>query len=48
MPAGVAIENVITGDDMHAAVMKASMTADAIVMAAAIADYKPKSTQTSK
>jgi phosphopantothenoylcysteine decarboxylase/phosphopantothenate--cysteine ligase len=48
MPAGVTIENVITGDDMHAAVMKASMTADAIVMAAAIADYKPKSTQTSK
>ena len=48
MPAGVAIENVITGDDMHAAVMKASMTADAIVMAAAIADYKPKSTHISK
>ena len=48
MPAGVAIENVITGDEMHAAVMKASMTADAIVMAAAIADYKPKSTHTSK
>ena len=48
MPAGVAIENVITGDDMHAAVMKASMTADAIVMAAAIADYKPKSTHSSK
>jgi phosphopantothenoylcysteine decarboxylase/phosphopantothenate--cysteine ligase len=47
MPAGVAIENVITGDDMHAAVMKASMTADAIVMAAAIADYKPKSTHSS-
>ena len=48
IPAGVTIENVITGDDMHAAVMKASMTADAIVMAAAIADYKPKSTQNSK
>ena len=48
MPAGVNIENVITGADMHAAVMKASMTADAIVMAAAVADYKPKSTQTAK
>ena len=48
MPAGVQIENVITGDDMHAAVLKASMTADAIVMAAAIADYKPKSTQSAK
>ena len=48
MPAGVTIENVITGDDMHAAVMKAAMTANAIVMAAAVADYKPKLTQTSK
>lgn len=48
MPAGVTIENVITGDDMHAAVMKASMSADVIVMAAAIADYKPKTTQISK
>jgi phosphopantothenoylcysteine decarboxylase/phosphopantothenate--cysteine ligase len=48
MPAGVKIENVITGDDMHSAVMHASMTADAIVMAAAVADYKPKSTQTAK
>lgn len=48
MPAGVNVEYVVTGDDMHAAVMKASMTADAIVMAAAIADYKPKSTHSSK
>jgi len=48
MPAGVEVVNVITGDDMHAEVMKASMTADAIVMAAAIADYKPKSTHSSK
>lgn len=48
MPAGVTIQNVVTGDEMHAAVMKASMTADVIVMAAAIADYKPKSTHDSK
>lgn len=48
MPVGVTIQNVITGDDMHAAVMKASMTADVIVMAAAIADYKPKTTYDSK
>ena len=48
MPVGVSIKNVITGDDMHAAVLKASMSADAIVMAAAIADYKPKSTHSSK
>jgi phosphopantothenoylcysteine decarboxylase/phosphopantothenate--cysteine ligase len=33
---------------MHAAAMKASMTADAIVMAAAVADSKPKATQTAK
>lgn len=48
MPAGVKVEAVITGDDMHAAVMEASMSADAIVMAAAVADYKPKSTQSAK
>ena len=48
MPAGVEVVDVITGDDMHAAAMKASMTADAIVMAAAIADYKPKTTHSSK
>ncbi len=47
-PAGVAIVNVITGDDMHAAVLKSAMTADVIVMAAAVADYKPKFAQTSK
>jgi len=48
MPAGVIIENVVTGDDMHASVIAASMTADAIVMAAAVADYKPKLTQSVK
>ena len=48
MPAGVVVQNVVTGDQMHTAVMKASMTADAIVMAAAVADYKPKTTQNSK
>ena len=48
MPAGVVVQNVVTGDQMHAAVMKASMTADAIVMAAAVADYKPKTTHNSK
>jgi phosphopantothenoylcysteine decarboxylase/phosphopantothenate--cysteine ligase len=48
MPAGVQIENVVTGDDMHEAVFKAAMTTDVIVMAAAIADYKPKSTEKAK
>ena len=48
MPAGVQIKNVVTGDDMHEAVFKAAMTADVIVMAAAIADYKPKSTEKAK
>ena len=48
LPAGVTIVNAVTGDDVHTAVMKASSTADVIVMAAAIADYKPKVTQNSK
>ena len=48
LPAGVTIFNAVTGDDVHTAVMKASSTADVIVMAAAIADYKPKVTQNSK
>jgi phosphopantothenoylcysteine decarboxylase/phosphopantothenate--cysteine ligase len=48
LPAGVTIVNAVTGDDVHATVMKASSTADVIVMAAAIADYKPKVTQNSK
>ena len=48
LPAGVTIVNAVTGDDVHATAMKASSTADVIVMAAAIADYKPKVTQNSK
>ena len=48
LPAGVTIVNAVTGDDVHTTVMKASSTADVIVMAAAIADYKPKVTQNSK
>jgi phosphopantothenoylcysteine decarboxylase/phosphopantothenate--cysteine ligase len=48
LPAGVTIVNAVTGDDVHATVLKASSTADVIVMAAAIADYKPKVTQNSK
>ena len=47
-PAGVTVIDVVTGDDMHAAVLNCVMTADVIVMAAAVADYKPKFTQTSK
>jgi phosphopantothenoylcysteine decarboxylase/phosphopantothenate--cysteine ligase len=48
LPAGVTIVNAVTGDDVHATILKASSTADVIVMAAAIADYKPKVTQNSK
>lgn len=48
LPAGVTIVKAVTGDDVHSAVMKASQTADVIVMAAAIADYKPKVSQNSK
>ena len=48
LPAGVTVVSAVTGDDVHAAVMQASQAADVIVMAAAIADYKPKVTQNSK
>jgi phosphopantothenoylcysteine decarboxylase/phosphopantothenate--cysteine ligase len=48
LPAGVTVVSAVTGDDVHAAVMQVSQAADVIVMAAAIADYKPKVTQNSK
>ncbi len=48
LPVGVTIVNVITGDDMLSQALKSASTADVIVMAAAVADYKPKIKQTSK
>ncbi|MDP4589354.1 MAG: bifunctional phosphopantothenoylcysteine decarboxylase/phosphopantothenate--cysteine ligase CoaBC [Candidatus Nanopelagicales bacterium] len=48
LPVGVEIVNVITGDDMLTAVLNCATNADVIVMAAAVADYKPKIRQTTK
>jgi len=40
-PAGVTVEMVRSASDMHAAVMRASADADVVIMAAAVADYRP-------
>ena len=40
-PAGVRVEAVRSASDMHAAVTRAAAGADAVVMAAAVADYAP-------
>lgn len=40
-PAGVQVTRVRSARDMHAAVMVATVSADAVVMAAAVADYGP-------
>ena len=48
LPVGVEIVNVITGEDMLTAVLNCATNADVIVMAAAVADYKPKVRHTTK
>jgi phosphopantothenoylcysteine decarboxylase / phosphopantothenate---cysteine ligase len=40
-PAGAKLVNVITSDEMHAAVHKAVRACDVLVMCAAVSDYKP-------
>jgi phosphopantothenoylcysteine decarboxylase / phosphopantothenate---cysteine ligase len=40
-PAGVRLESVRSAADMHAAVTRAASDADAVIMAAAVADYAP-------
>ncbi|WP_371748951.1 bifunctional phosphopantothenoylcysteine decarboxylase/phosphopantothenate--cysteine ligase CoaBC [Aquihabitans sp. G128] len=40
-PAGVAVRAVDTADEMHAAVAELAPAADVVVMAAAVADFKP-------
>ena len=40
-PPGAKLVNVITSDEMHAAVHEAVRDCDALVMCAAVADYKP-------
>jgi phosphopantothenoylcysteine decarboxylase / phosphopantothenate---cysteine ligase len=42
-PAGVKIERVVSAADLRAAVLAAAAGADAVVMAAAVADYRPQS-----
>ena len=41
-PAGLSIEEVSTAEEMRAAVLTAFEDADAVVMAAAVADFRPK------
>ena len=40
-PAGVKVVRVVTADEMRDAVRQAALSADAIVMAAAVADFRP-------
>ena len=47
-PVGVKLESVATARDMHEAVMRLTPEADALVMAAAVADYAPAETATQK
>jgi phosphopantothenoylcysteine decarboxylase/phosphopantothenate--cysteine ligase len=42
-PLGVDVVRVETADEMHAAVAGRSLDADVVVMAAAVADFRPKS-----
>jgi phosphopantothenoylcysteine decarboxylase / phosphopantothenate---cysteine ligase len=41
-PAGVEVERVRSAEEMHAAVMRHAQDADVVVMAAAVADYRPE------
>jgi phosphopantothenoylcysteine decarboxylase / phosphopantothenate---cysteine ligase len=42
-PAGVKVERVVSAAELRAAVLAAAAGADAVVMAAAVADYRPQS-----
>jgi phosphopantothenoylcysteine decarboxylase/phosphopantothenate--cysteine ligase len=42
VPDGVVVDRVETAADMEAAVLARASTADVVVMAAAVADYRPK------
>ena len=43
VPASIAVEHVVSTLDLQAAVTAAAPTADAVIMAAAVADYRPES-----
>ncbi|MEE9400100.1 MAG: bifunctional phosphopantothenoylcysteine decarboxylase/phosphopantothenate--cysteine ligase CoaBC [Dehalococcoidales bacterium] len=47
-PAGIKVVHVQTARQMKAAVAKAAVKADALIMAAAVADYQPKDTAKNK
>jgi phosphopantothenoylcysteine decarboxylase/phosphopantothenate--cysteine ligase len=47
-PAGVKVVRVETADDLRAAVLPAAADADAVVMAAAVADFRPATRSASK
>jgi phosphopantothenoylcysteine decarboxylase/phosphopantothenate--cysteine ligase len=47
-PAGIEVENVSTALDLELAVRAAAVTADVIIMAAAVADYRPSTVADSK
>lgn len=47
-PPGVEVINVVTAQEMYEEVRKAVDKADALIMAAAVADYRPKSVSQSK
>jgi len=47
-PAGVTLVPVVSADDLREAVLKAAADADAVVMAAAVADFKPRETSATK
>lgn len=47
-PAGIAVERVTSAEEMRAAVMGHAGSADAVVMAAAVADFRPKQAATGK
>ena len=47
-PAGVAVVRVETAEEMHAAVVDRFAEADVVVMAAAVADFRPKAADEGK
>ncbi|HEX7187264.1 MAG TPA: bifunctional phosphopantothenoylcysteine decarboxylase/phosphopantothenate--cysteine ligase CoaBC [Actinomycetes bacterium] len=47
-PAGVTLVPVVSADDLREAVLKAAADADAVVMAAAVADFRPRETSSKK
>jgi phosphopantothenoylcysteine decarboxylase / phosphopantothenate---cysteine ligase len=47
-PAGVKVVQVGTARELHEAVLEQSLGADAVVMAAAVADFRPEQTATTK